>query len=136
MQTSNKVAIGLGVIALAVPAAAVAKPDGEHGNGTTKTAQYNVKGTYVGDGVVAVEKANGHARKAGWQGTDVAFDFSAAEIRTDDHNGDDVEDLADVAPGAPVKVKARLAKRDPGVAPYAAQRLVDKTDDAAESEDD
>lgn len=127
MQINRKLVAALGVAALAVPAAAVAHPGESHGGGTTKPAQYNVKGIYAGDGVVSVNHANGHARKAGWKGTDVAFDFSAAQIRVADTNGDGTRDLADVVVGDRVKVKARLAKRDPGAGPYVAQRLVDKS---------
>jgi hypothetical protein len=127
MKINHKLAAGLGIAALAVPAAAAAKPHENHGQGQTKTAQYIVKGVYAGDGVVSVEKANGHAKKAGWKGEDVAFDFTSAEIRVADNNLDGVADLGDVAVDAPVKVKARLPKGDPGSAPYAAQRLVDKS---------
>jgi hypothetical protein len=116
-----------GIAALSVPATAVAVSDGDRGAGTTKPAQYNVTGIYAGDGVVSVDHVNGHARKAGWKGTDVAFDFAAAQIRVADTNGDGSRDLADVAVGDRVKVKARLPKRDPGAGPYAAQRLVDRS---------
>jgi hypothetical protein len=127
MHLNRKVAAVLGVAALAVPAASIAKPPEGRGGGTTKPAQYNVKGIYAGDGVVSVNHVNGHARKAGWKGTDVAFDFTAAQIRVADTNGDGSRDLADVAIGDRVKVKARLPKRDPGAGPYAAQRLVDES---------
>lgn len=130
MQIKHRLAMALGIAALAAPAAALAKPDHDHGDGQTKSAQYIVKGTYAVDGVVSVTKANGHARKAGWKGEDVAFDFSAAEIRGPDTNLDGITDLTDVVAGAPVKVKARLPKGDPGPAPYAAQRLVDKSESA------
>lgn len=135
MQINRKLAAGLGVAALAVPAAAVAHPGESHGGGTTKPAQYNVKGVYAGAGVVSVNHANGHARKAGWKGTDVAFDFTSAQIRVADTNGDGVRDLADVAVGDRVKVKARLPKRDPGAGPYVAQRLVDKSSQGEDAED-
>jgi hypothetical protein len=127
MHLNRKVAAVLGVAALAVPAASIAKPPEGRGGGTTKPAQYNVKGIYAGDGVVSVNHVNGHARKAGWKGTDVAFDFTAAQIRVADTNGDGSRDLADVTVGDRVKIKARLPKRDPGAGPYAAQRLVDES---------
>jgi hypothetical protein len=50
----------LGVVALAVPAAAIAKPGGDHGrghghgHGGNPTVSYVFKGTYEGAGVVAV----------------------------------------------------------------------------------
>ena len=139
MQIKSKLMVGIGVVALAGPAAAIAGQgkDGKgNGGGKTKASQYNVKGTYAGDGVVSVLKVNGHAKKAGWKGTDVTFDLSSAEIRTEDNNLDGTADLSDVAVGSPVKVKARLPKGDPGVGPYVAQRLVDKTDDDTDSDDD
>lgn len=139
MQIKSKLMVGIGVVALAGPAAAIAGQgkDGKgHGGGKTKVSQYNVKGTYAGDGVVSVLKVNGHAKKAGWKGTDVTFDLSSAEIRTEDNNLDGTADLDDVAVGSPVKVKARLPKGDPGAGPYVAQRFVDKTDDGTDSDDD
>ena len=136
MHTNRKVAAALGVVALAVPVAATAAPDDGRGGGRTKPAQYNVKGVYAGDGVVSVNKANGHARKAGWKGTDVAFDLSVAQIRVADANGDGAQDLLDVAVGDRVKVKARLPKRDPGAGPYVAQRLVDESNRPGEADAD
>jgi hypothetical protein len=134
MQIKSKVAMALGVAALVAPVAMAAPPDGK-GGGRTKPAQYNVKGTYAGDGVVSVNKANGHARKAGWKGTDVAFDFSSAQIRVADANGDGTADLGDVVVGDRVKVKARLPKRDPGAGPYVAQRLVDESNRPGEADE-
>lgn len=133
MHVNHKVAALLGVAALAIPATSIADPKEGRGGGTTKPAQYNVKGLYAGDGVVSVNHVNGHARKAGWKGTDVTFDFSVAQIRVADANGDGVQDLADVAVGDRVKVKARLPKRDPGTAPYGAQRLVDESNRPGDS---
>ena len=116
MEINHKLAVGLGIAALALPTAAVAKPHDLNANGQTKTAQYIVKGAYAGSGVVSVDKANGHARKAGWKGEDVAFDFSSAQIDVEDTNLDGVTTLDDVVFGVPVKVKARLPKGDPGLA--------------------
>ena len=125
MRKQHRIAaLVLGVAALTVPVSGATPPAG-HGGGKTKPAQYNVKGVYAGDGVVSVNHVNGHARKAGWRGTDVAFDLSSAQIRVADTNGDGVHDLADVTVGDRVKIKARLPKRDPGAGPYSAQRLVD-----------
>ena len=86
-----------------------------------------------GEGVVSVLKVNGHAKKAGWKGTDVTFDFSEAQIRVEDKNLDGVADIGDFAVGDAVRVKARLPKGDPGEAPYKAQRLDDRS---ASSDDD
>ncbi len=137
MKTTTRLAAALGALALVVPGVVQADKGGNgKGHGKTKSAQYNVKGTYAGDGVVSVAKASGHARKAGWKGTDVAFDFSTAKIRVADTNGDAVSDLADVQVGDRVRVKARLPKRDPGAGPYVAQRLVDKTNSPDDSDDE
>jgi hypothetical protein len=126
MDVSHKVAAGLGVLALAIPAGAVAD------SGKEKTRNYNAKGTYAGDGVVNVEQGNGAVKKAGWRGQAIAFDFSQADIRTEDRNGDGEETLEDVAVGSKVRVKAELAKGDPGPGPYVAERLDDKSEDADE----
>ena len=135
MHTNRRIAAALGVVALAVPVAAVAAPPDGRGGGRSKPAQYNVKGIYAGDGVVSVIHVNGHARKAGWKGADVAFDLSAAQIRVADANGDGSQDLLDVAVGDRVKVKARLPKRDPGAGPYTAQRLVDESNRPGDSDE-
>ena len=139
MNFRNKVSIAAAAVLIAAaPAAAIAEKGGNggKGGGKTKPAQYQVKGTWQGDGVVSVLKANGQAKKAGWKGTDVTFDFSEADIRVEDKNLDGVEDLNDFAVGDPVRVKARLPKGNPGEAPYKAQRLDDRSEDSAESDDD
>jgi hypothetical protein len=132
MEITRKAGICLGILALAAPA--VAGADSEHSNKGKKT--YNAFGTYAGDGVVSVTKGNGAVKKAGWKGTDVAFDLSGADIRTEDLNGDGEETLEDIAIGSPVRVKARLPKGDPGAGPYAAERLDDKSEDADDDDDD
>jgi hypothetical protein len=124
MDVSHKVAAGLGVLALAIPAGAVAD------SGKEKTRNYNAKGTYAGDGVVNVEQGNGAVKKAGWRGQAIAFDFSQANIRTEDRNGDVFERF--LAVGSKVRVKAELAKGDLGPGPYVAERLDDKSEDADE----
>lgn len=129
MDLNRKVGLCLGIVALAVPSAA----DAESNKGKST---YNAKGVYQGDGVVSVVKGNGAVKKAGWKGQDITFDFSQADIRTEDNNADGQEDLADVAVGTPVRVKARLAKGDPGAAPYVAERLDDKSEDSDDEPDD
>ena len=42
----------------------------------------------------------------------------------------------DVAVGSPVRVKARLAKGDPGAGPYVAERLDDKSGDSDEDDEE
>lgn len=127
MNRISKTSAGLAVLALAAApvtfAAKPDKPDKPHAVG------YVFKGTYSGDGsTVAVTKGNKHAERAALVDTSVAFDFADAKIVTTDTNGDGVKTIDDVAAGDKVQVKARLPKSDPGVGPYAAKHLVDKTD--------
>jgi hypothetical protein len=126
MKLTKTAGICLAALAMALPAGAGAEP-GKSGHGK---ATYNAKGTYAGDGVVSVAKGNSAVRKAGWKGQDIAFDFSQADIRTQDNNGDEQETLEDVAVGSPVRVKVRLPKGDPGAGPYVAERLDDKSGDS------
>lgn len=128
MEITRKAGVCLGVLALAAPA--IAGADSNKGKST-----YNAKGIYQGDGVVSVAKGNGAVKKAGWKGQDVTFDFSSADIRTEDNNVDGEETLDDVAVGSPVRVKARLPKGDPGAGPYVAERLDDKSGDSDEDDD-
>jgi hypothetical protein len=131
----------LGVVALAVPAAAIAKPGGDHGrghghgHGRNPTVSYVFKGTYEGAGVVAVEHGNGHVMKADLIG-DVQFDLTDAKLRVADANGDGSVTADDVAKGDRVVVKARLPKKDPGAQPFAAKQLVDQTNPGDDSGDE
>ena len=52
-----------------------------------KTAKYIFKGVYQGEGVVSVVKGNKHARRGGYVGTDVTFDFSTAKLVVADTDG-------------------------------------------------
>jgi hypothetical protein len=130
MKLTKIAGVGLGALALALPAGAGADSGKSHGK------NYNAKGVYAGDGVVTVEKGNAAVKKAGWKGQDVTFDFSQADIRTEDNNADEQETLEDVAVGSPVRVKARLPKGDPGAGPYVAERLDDKSADSDDDEVD
>jgi len=131
MKLTKIAGVCLGALALALPAGAGADSDKkDHGK------NYNAFGVYAGDGVVSVEKGNAAVKKAGWKGQDITFDFSQAEIRTEDNNADEQETLEDVAVGSPVRVKARLPKGDPGAGPYVAQRLDDKSGDSDEDDED
>jgi hypothetical protein len=131
-HTTKLAGVCLGALALALPAGAGAD-SGKSGHGKST---YNAKGIYAGDGVISVEKGNGAVKKAGWKGQDITFDFSQAEIRTEDNNADEQETLEDVAVGSPVRVKARLPKGDPGAGPYVAERLDDKSGDSDDEDDD
>ena len=109
------------------------KADKESKHGSKKV-MYVFKGTYSAAGV-KVLKGNKHVRRADLVGETVAFDFSAAKVRVADVNGDGKRDLADVRDGDKVVVQARLARRDPGAAPFAARKLVDQTQKKSDDED-
>jgi len=124
--------VALGVAALAIPAAAVAKQGESHGKGKAKghrphNVAYVFKGTYAGESSVEVTRGNSRVRKGGFVGETVAFDFSDARIVVGDTNGDGQRNIDDVETGDVVLVKARLPRTDPGEQPFAAVRLIDKT---------
>ncbi len=127
MNSTTRILAGLTAIALtAAPAAFAVKPDKpdkpDHAVG------YVFKDTYSGDGsTVAVTKGNKHVERADLVGIPVAFDFASAMIVTTDSDGDGAETIDDVVVGDEVLVKAKLPKSNPGVAPYAAKKLVDQT---------
>jgi hypothetical protein len=141
MNTRRKLFAAIGVAALAVPAVALAKPHGEHGGGKghNPSVSFVFKGTYAGDGTtVHVNHGNGHAKRAGLVGQDVAFDFSSATIKVADTNADEATDLSDVLTDDKVVVKAKLPKQDAVTQPIAARQLVDQTnsDDGDDAPDD
>jgi hypothetical protein len=137
MNLKRSFLVALGTAALAVPAAAIAKPPSDHGHGHggghghghggNPTVTYVFKGTYGGSGVVGVSKGNGHVKKAGLEGQDVQFDLSGAKLVVADTNADGSVTADDVSTGDRVVVQARLPKQDPGAQPFAAQRLVDQS---------
>jgi len=108
-----------------------AKPD-KPGKGP-KGVAYVFKGTYIGDGTVAVTKTNKHARD--FKGQTVAFDFTSTKVSAGDTNADGIVDLTDVAAGDQVVVKAKLPKSEPPVQPIAAKHLVDQTNPGADGDD-
>jgi hypothetical protein len=150
MAMNQRILIAIvALAALAIPTAAVAKPDhgkhqGKHAEKShgkkTKKVMFVFKGTYSG-GVVDVAAGNAHVRKGGFVGQSVTFDFTDAKVRAADPNGDQQVDVTDVKDGDKVLVQARVAKRTQyadvaGAIP--ARKLVDKTnprveDDAAET---
>jgi len=123
----------LGVAALAIPSAAVAKQGENHGHGQAKghskthSVAYVFKGTYEGESMVKVAHGNARVRKGGFVGQTVAFDLSGARIVVADTNADTTANLNDVVVGDVVLVKAMLPKSGPGTQPFAAKRLVDQT---------
>jgi hypothetical protein len=129
LKKASLTALAIG--ALAIPAAAVAEPGGHghgHGHGGNPTTSYVFKGTYGGDGVVAVDHGNGHVKKAGLVGGDVQFDLADAKLSgVSDTDGDGYVTPGDIVTGDRVVVKARLPKSDPGDQPFAAKQLVDQT---------
>jgi hypothetical protein len=151
VKIRRSTALVLGVAALAIPAAAVARPGHGHanghgnhghanGHGKQHPVAYVSKGTYEGDGLVSVEHGNAHARNAGLVGQDVQFDLTGAKLSVADTNADSIIDATDVLVGDAVVVKARLPKHDPGSQPFAARHLVDQTnpataDDAGDTTD-
>jgi hypothetical protein len=145
MKLKKTSLIALGIGALAIPAAAVAKPghghghDGGHGHGHghNPTVMYVFKGTY-GDtpGAVSVDKGNGHVKKAGLVGQDVQFDLTNARLQVADTNSDGSVTADDVVAGDHVQVQARLPKQDPGAQPFAAKKLIDKSNPPDDSGDD
>jgi hypothetical protein len=153
VKIRRSAALALGVAALAIPAAAVARPGHGHANGHGKHGHANAhrhghanghgkqhpvgyvyKGTYEGDGLVNVEHGNAHVRKAGLVGQDVQFDLTGAKLSVADTNADSIIDATDVLVGDAVVVKARLPKHDPGSQPFAARHLVDQTNPATEDD--
>jgi hypothetical protein len=95
--------------------------------GGAAVVSYVFKGVYAGSGNVDVNRGNAHVRNADLVDTTVAFDLSGASIVASDSNSDGVVDLADVATGDTVVVKARLPRKVSGAQPFAAAQLVDQT---------
>jgi hypothetical protein len=127
--------VGLGVVALVVPAAAVAN-QGSHGkghgkgHGKTPNVAFIFRGVYEGENTVNVESGNAHARKGGFVGQKVSFDLTTAAVVVADFNGDTQSNLEDVQVGDHVLVKARLPRKtewQEGEEAITAQRLVDQT---------
>jgi hypothetical protein len=145
MNVNRTIAGLLGLAALALPAAAVAKGKPEDaGKGKAKhetrvhKVQYVFRGTWSADGVV-VTSGNKHVKRADLVGQTVAFDLTNAKLRVADVNGDGKQDASDLQDGDRVLVQARLPKKDPGTGPFAARKVVDQThprseDDSSETE--
>jgi hypothetical protein len=121
--------IGL-ALALIAPTAAIAKPDKASKPAKTPKVHrvtYVFKGTLNADGTVLVTKGNAHVKKAHLVGQSVAFDLTGAKLVVADVNADGKQDAADLQAGDKVLVQARLPRKVPGDAPYAARKLVDQT---------
>jgi hypothetical protein len=112
----------LAVVLIVLPAAL------SDGHARSAEVAYVFKGTFnVSGASVSVVQGNRHARRAGLVGTTVAFDLSGARVRVADTNGDGTRDAADLQQGDVVVVKARLPRRTPGTAPFAARKVVDQS---------
>ena len=119
--------------ALAVPTAAIAKPDhGKHHEKSHKPKKvtFVFKGTFTAPGTLEVLSGNAHVRKGGFVGQSVQFDLTDAKVVAADTNGDQQVDVTDVQDGDKVLVQARVARRtkfaDVADA-IPARKLVDKT---------
>jgi hypothetical protein len=148
----------LGAAALAAPAAALA--DTGHDKGHEKKAakevvkgkskskkakktMYVFKGSFTAPGTVEVRSGNSHARKGGFVGQAVTFDFADAKIVAADTNADQKVDLADVKDGDLVLVQARMVKgtdftpaaEGATAEPLVARKLIDKTNAPVEDEE-
>jgi hypothetical protein len=141
--------------AVAVPAAAIAKPgpgkghDREAGkvHGTAKKGKkakkakkvmFVFKGTFTAPGTVEVLSGNSHVRKGGFVGEAVTFDLAGAKVVAADTNGDAKVDVTDVKDGDRVLVQARVARRTTyteGADAIVARKLVDKTNAPVEDDD-
>lgn len=144
--------VALGVVALALPAAALAahgegnkgqgkgqgqgkghqddhgkaKGHGPHAVAWVFKGYYKGEGSVAGEGSIEVKHGNSRVRKGSYIGQTVAFDFFGARVVVADANADGQRNLADVAVGDWVLVKARLPRTDPGAQPFEAKRLIDK----------
>lgn len=147
-----------GVLALALPAAAVAHgaPDGSGGasHGNAAQAQGHAGGhgqgsahrhipmvaliahgtvvsidTTTNTAVVQVTRVNHHGM--GLVGTQVTIDLSKAAISVADVDGDGQENLADVAVSDQVLVHGRIPLRGSLTGPFSAARLIDQTHPAS-----
>ena len=114
----------LAAAALAVPTVAAAQPGNGKGHAKkervsgkakkvkkAKKVTFVFKGTFTAPGTVQVLAGNAHARKGGFVGQTVAFDFATAKVVVADTNGDLALNVTDVKDGDLVLVQARLAKR-------------------------
>ena len=122
------------VVAIAIPAAAIAKPGNGGGHGGTHPVSYVFKGTYAGDGSVNVLHGNRHVRHAELVGTTVQFDLTNTKLTVADTNADGAVDATDIVADDKVVVKAKLPKADPGAQPFAARHLVDQTNPGDDAE--
>jgi hypothetical protein len=147
---NNRIVVAtLTAAALAVPSAAIAKPN--HGKGhekqtvkahgkakQPKKVMFVFKGKFTAPGTIDVVSGNSHVRKGGFVGQAVTFDFANAKVVAPDTNADQKVDVTDVKDGDVVRVQARVARRTKyteGAEAIIARKLVDKTSAPAEDDD-
>jgi len=128
--------LGIGIV-FAAPVVAGAKPGPkkEKPAKPVKVSTYVFKGLWHADGTVTVSGGNAKVRKGGFVGETVAFDVSAAKLRVADTDADGALTAADLAEGDKVVVQAKLPRKDPGEAPFAARKVVDQTHPASSDDD-
>ena len=84
----------------------------------SKTGHYRVRGMVVantGDSLtvcVGTQKKSTNKLARIWQGSEVVFDISGAQIVTHDQNGDGARDVADLFVGSPVRIKSAMLSTD------------------------
>ena len=143
MNTNKRIVVAaLAAAALAVPAAAGAQPGTGNGKGHEKKQRvgengkkprkvtFVFKGTFTAPGTIDVVAGNAHARRGGFVGEAVTFDFDGAKAVVADTNGDQTLDVTDVTDGDRVLVQARIARGtefDADAEALVARKLVDKT---------
>jgi hypothetical protein len=145
-------AVLVGAAVLALPAAAIAegkRPDKAAKHVTKKAKKpkkvmFVFKGTFTAPGTVQVVAGNAHARKGGFVGNAVTFDFASAKLVVADTDASGGVDLADVKDGDTVLVQARLPRRTEYTMPsdgevaeaILARKLIDRTNPPVEDEDE
>ena len=98
------------------------------GRNRTARPPYVFKGTFnLADSSVSVRQGQPHVRRAGLVGQRSPSTSPAPASRVADVNGDGERNAADLQEGDIVVVKARLPRREPGAAPFAARKLVDQS---------
>jgi hypothetical protein len=123
--------------ALALPAAAGAKPTREHATAKEHGHKVNLllRGTYAG-GELQVKGGNRATRRAGLVGQSVTLDLASAKLRVHDRNGDGARDAEDLQDGDRVVVQVRVARGDVASGTLTVRKLVAHAQGADDPADD
>lgn len=123
--------------ALAVPAAAGAKPKPDHATakGHGHKVSLLLRGTYSG-GELQVKGGNRATRRAGLVGQSVTLDLTSAKLHVHDRNGDGARDAEDLQDGDRVVVQVRVARGDVASGTLTVRKLVAHAQGADDSTDD